>query len=153
MSSRIRCELHINISPLQTNAMPSRVNERERQALLVEKERQQNAIRKTEGDLHQLQLEESDHKGRLRDKDALERRIEEMKKEQVEVGETLKVSVKVLKYFMISDTGVSTGLGAPDCRGSGAHSAGRARVCSGTARMDRKHCTGTAFIARTEHER
>lgn len=69
----------------------SRSNEREKQALVAEKERELNAVRKHEGDLHQIQLDESDLKGRLRDKDSLERRIEELKKEQAESGGTLQV--------------------------------------------------------------
>ncbi len=68
-----------------------RSNEREKQALVAEKERETNAIRKHEGDLHQMQLDESDLKGRLRDKDSLERRIEEMKREQAESGGVLQV--------------------------------------------------------------
>lgn len=68
---------------------------------MTEKERQMNALRKHEGDLHQMQLEESDLKGRLRDKDSLGRRVEEMKKEQAESGGILKVRDK-RRYFYIS---------------------------------------------------
>jgi DNA repair protein RAD50 len=59
-----------------------------------ERERQNNAARKFEIDIHDMQLRERDLTSDLRDKTALEERIEVMKKEIVTFTSRLKVSFK-----------------------------------------------------------
>ena len=58
-----------------------------------DQERQLTSQRQLERELHQLQLDESDCKAQLRDKDELERRIEEMKGEIAAADIRLKVGV------------------------------------------------------------
>ena len=58
-----------------------------------DQERQLTSQRQLERELHQLQLDESDCKTQLRDKDELERRIEEMKGEIAAADIRLKVGV------------------------------------------------------------
>ncbi|KAL1950586.1 hypothetical protein VTO73DRAFT_5710 [Trametes versicolor] len=58
-----------------------RTNEREKQNLLTDRDRQNTALRSLETDLHRLELEESQCRNQLRDKDELERRIAEMRAE------------------------------------------------------------------------
>lgn len=72
--------------------------ERERQNLMSEKERLLSAVRKHESDALQMRLSLSELKGQLRDKEALEKRIEEMKSEQSEAH----TSLKVISFFVQS---------------------------------------------------
>ncbi|RDX42487.1 hypothetical protein OH76DRAFT_1362729 [Lentinus brumalis] len=67
-----------------------RANEREKQSLLVDRDAKNNAVRTHETELHRLELEESECRNKLRDKDELERRIEEMKAEIVAANTRLK---------------------------------------------------------------
>lgn len=64
-----------------TDLIFSRANERERQALTTERDRQLSALRTLESDLQRMRLEESEMKNQLRDKADLERRITEMRKD------------------------------------------------------------------------
>ncbi|RPD62360.1 hypothetical protein L227DRAFT_34009 [Lentinus tigrinus ALCF2SS1-6] len=61
--------------------MELRANEREKQRLLTDRDSKNSALRTHETELHRLELEESECRNQLRDKDELERRIEEMKTE------------------------------------------------------------------------
>ncbi len=70
----------------------SRTNERERQALTIEKERQVKLQRSHENDLHALQMDLNEVKNQLRDKAAMEKRIEQMKSEVASTSARLKVS-------------------------------------------------------------
>jgi hypothetical protein len=65
--------------------------ERERQALTTEKDRQTSIIRSVENDLHAMRLRESEMANELRDKTALEERVETMKKEIVSITAKMKV--------------------------------------------------------------
>ncbi|CAL1713176.1 unnamed protein product [Somion occarium] len=67
-----------------------RANERERQSLAGERERLLNSMRKNESDILQMRLQLSDLKSQLRDKDVLEKRISDMKREQTDSHGTLK---------------------------------------------------------------
>ncbi|CDO71491.1 hypothetical protein BN946_scf184909.g85 [Trametes cinnabarina] len=67
-----------------------RTNEREKQNLLADRDRQNAALRSLETDLHRLELEESQCQNQLRDKDELERRIAEMKAEIAAANTRLK---------------------------------------------------------------
>lgn len=69
----------------------SRKNEREKQALILERERQTSTARNFESSLHQMELNEKDLTNNLREKSALEDRVEQMKKEIVSLNNQLKV--------------------------------------------------------------
>ena len=68
-----------------------RANDREKTILQGDQERQLTAQRQLERELHQLQLDESECKTQLRDKDELERRIKEMQTEISAAEVRLKV--------------------------------------------------------------
>ncbi len=89
--------LSISLSALlPANTHCRRANEREKQSLLVDRDAKNNAVRTHETELHRLELEESECRNKLRDKDELERRIEEMKAEIVAANTRLKVPSCVL---------------------------------------------------------
>lgn len=69
----------------------SRSNERERQALQVEKERAHNALRIHEKDMNDMQLREVTLKSQLKDRSTLERQAEEMKVELATASQNFKV--------------------------------------------------------------
>ena len=69
----------------------SRDNEREKQQLLADRDRQNAVLRSLETELHRMELEESQCQNQLRDKDELERRIVEMKTEIAAANTRLKV--------------------------------------------------------------
>ena len=60
---------------------------------MTDRETKNSALRAHETDLHRLELEESECRNQLRDKDELERRIEEMKAEIAAGNVRLKVRV------------------------------------------------------------
>ncbi|KAH9891681.1 hypothetical protein C8Q73DRAFT_746760 [Cubamyces lactineus] len=73
-----------------------RDNEREKQQLLVDRDRQNAVLRSLETELHRMELEESQCQNQLRDKDELERRIVEMKTEIATANSRLKdLDVKI----------------------------------------------------------
>ncbi|KAJ8496238.1 hypothetical protein ONZ45_g12526 [Pleurotus djamor] len=67
-----------------------RANDREKQALLTEKERQFNLSRVVEGDLHNLQLRQVELENRAKEKASLEERIQTMRQEIVELTAKLR---------------------------------------------------------------
>ncbi|KAL4258232.1 P-loop containing nucleoside triphosphate hydrolase [Pleurotus pulmonarius] len=67
-----------------------RTNDREKQGLVTDKDRQNNACRLVEGDLHSMQLRERDLQSKAREKGALEARIETMRQEIVSFNIKLK---------------------------------------------------------------
>lgn len=67
------------------------MNEREKQSLITERERQNTAIRTLEANLHKMELRERDLANELREKSSLEERIEVTKKEIVAFTGRLKV--------------------------------------------------------------
>lgn len=75
---------------LDTIAGGIRAQEREKQALSTEKERQITALRTHENELHSMQLREKDLQNELKDKEALEARTEGMRKEMAEATARLK---------------------------------------------------------------
>ena len=75
----------------------SRSNERERQALQTEKERASNALRTHEKDLNDMQLREVNLKSQLKDREILERQVEEMKAEVAAVSQNSKA--RILLFF------------------------------------------------------
>lgn len=60
---------------------------------MSERDRQSNAIRTYEGDLHAMQLRESTLTNQIRDKTALEERVETMQKEITAFTARTKVGV------------------------------------------------------------
>ena len=68
-----------------------RTNDREKQSLVTERERQTNAQRTFENDLHELQMRESNLANKLRDKDTLQANIEIMKTDIISFIARLKV--------------------------------------------------------------
>ncbi|OBZ71496.1 DNA repair protein RAD50 [Grifola frondosa] len=58
-----------------------RINEREKQNIMADRERQTNATRSQENDLHRIQLRESQLKNQMQARTALEQRVEEMRQE------------------------------------------------------------------------
>ena len=74
-----------------TEPISRRANERERQALTAERDRQLSALRTLESDLQRMRLEESEMKNQLRDKADLERRITEMRRDVTNVNSQSKV--------------------------------------------------------------
>ena len=72
-----------------------RANEREKQLLIADRDRQTTSQRQLETDLHKRELEESECRNQLRDKNESERRIEEMKAEIATSSTRLKVQSKV----------------------------------------------------------
>lgn len=75
----------------KTDHFRSRANERERQSLSTERERQLGALRTLESDLQRMRLDEAEMKSQLRDKADLERRIAEMRKDIANVNSQAKV--------------------------------------------------------------
>lgn len=69
----------------------SRANEREKQLIMTERDRQNTAQRSCENELHKLQMQENDLKNRIREKETLEVNIASMKKELVAFSARLKV--------------------------------------------------------------
>ncbi|KAI0755005.1 hypothetical protein C8Q80DRAFT_404011 [Daedaleopsis nitida] len=67
-----------------------RTNEREKQLLLADRDNKNAAVRTHETNLHRLELDESECRNKLRDKDELERRIEEMRTEITTANARLK---------------------------------------------------------------
>lgn len=80
---------------LHTKCGHRRTNEREKQNLLTDRDRQNVALRSLETDLHRLELEESQCRNQLRDKDELERRIAEMRAEISAANVRLKVGPRI----------------------------------------------------------
>jgi hypothetical protein len=68
-----------------------RQNERDKQLLLTERERQINAVRSFETDLHRMEVRETTLANQIRDKEALEERIVTMKREVVACSAEIKV--------------------------------------------------------------
>lgn len=80
----------------------SRSNERERQALQTEKERAHNALRTHEKDLNDMQLREVNLKSQLKDRNMLEKQVEEMKTEVDTVSRNFKVGKVSLITLLLS---------------------------------------------------
>lgn len=74
--------------------MFSRANERERQSLTTERDRQNSAIRTFETSLHQMELRERDLNNEIREKSALEERVETMRTEVTTFTAKMKVIVQ-----------------------------------------------------------
>jgi predicted nucleic acid-binding Zn-ribbon protein len=72
----------------------SRSNERERQTLQTEKERAHNALRTHEKDLSDMQLREVNLRSQLKDRDMLEKQVEEMKTEVAAASQNFKVGIR-----------------------------------------------------------
>ncbi|KAG5639217.1 hypothetical protein H0H81_005696 [Sphagnurus paluster] len=67
-----------------------RTVEREKQQLISERERQKDSVRTIENGLHSLELKERDLQNEIRDKDALEKRMEAMKQEIINFTTRMK---------------------------------------------------------------
>ncbi|KII86927.1 hypothetical protein PLICRDRAFT_665598 [Plicaturopsis crispa FD-325 SS-3] len=81
---------------LDALSLEIRTNEREKQSLSADKERLINLTRTLENDLYSLQIQENNLNNRLRDKTALEERIETMKGEIVTFTDRLKdIDIKI----------------------------------------------------------
>jgi DNA repair protein RAD50 len=68
-----------------------RNTEKEKQNLQNDRERRNNIIRTHETDLHQLQLQETDLRSKVREKEALQRSVEAMQLEMTSLTNQLKV--------------------------------------------------------------
>lgn len=68
-----------------------RSNEREKQTITLERERQNASLRTIETSLHGMELSERDLTNEIREKEALEERIEVMQKEIVNFTNKIKV--------------------------------------------------------------
>lgn len=68
-----------------------RSNEREKQLLLADRDNKNATVRTLETKLHRSELDESECRNKLRDKDELERRIEEMRGDIAAANTRLKV--------------------------------------------------------------
>ncbi|KAH9986706.1 hypothetical protein BJV77DRAFT_52857 [Russula vinacea] len=74
-----------------------RNNEKEKQNLQNDRERRNNIIRTHETDLHQLQLQETDLRSKVREKEALQRSVEAMQLEMTSLTNQLKeLEVQIL---------------------------------------------------------
>jgi hypothetical protein len=67
-----------------------KTNDREKQNLINERERQNTAIRTFENDLNEMKIRENNLTNEIRDKTSLEERIETLKKEIVSLTATSK---------------------------------------------------------------
>lgn len=78
------------------DALPdSRANERERQAIMTERDRQNSSLRTYEGDLHSMEKKENTLSNQIRDKDMMEERIVVMTNEISALSARLKVLFNV----------------------------------------------------------
>ena len=68
-------------------------SEKEKQNLQNDRERRNNIIRTHETDLHQLQLQETDLRSKVREKEALQRSVEAMQLEMTSLTNQLKVLI------------------------------------------------------------
>jgi DNA repair protein RAD50 len=75
-----------------------RTNDKEKGNLMTERERQNNAQRTYENDLHRLEMKESNLKNQIHDKDTLEASIDAMKNDIASSNARLKVT----EIFQIS---------------------------------------------------
>lgn len=69
----------------------SRTNEREKQSIIIERDRQNAAIRTIETNLHTMELRERDLNNEIREKSALEGQIEVMKQDIIKFTTKSKV--------------------------------------------------------------
>ncbi|KAH7885017.1 ALG6, ALG8 glycosyltransferase family-domain-containing protein [Phlebopus sp. FC_14] len=72
-----------------------RINERERQAIMTERDRQNSSLRTYESDLHAMEKEENNLSNQIRDKDLMEERIVTMTNEITALNVKLKVKIPV----------------------------------------------------------
>jgi DNA repair protein RAD50 len=79
-----------------------RANERDKNTIFSERERQANLNRSIENDIHTMRLRETEIANKIRDKTALEQRAEADKKDLVVCGAKLKVFVSNLLQFRCS---------------------------------------------------
>lgn len=70
-----------------------RNTEKEKQNLQNERERRNNILRTHETELHQLQLQETELRSKVREKEALQRSIEAMQLEMTSLSNQLKVLI------------------------------------------------------------
>lgn len=82
--------------------LDSRGNERERQAIMTERDRQHSSLRTYESDLHAMEKKENTLSNQIRDKDIMEERIGAMSKEVNALSARSKVPFHVTGY--VSET-------------------------------------------------
>jgi DNA repair protein RAD50 len=70
---------------------PRRNLERAKQHLMNDRERQRETVRTIENNVHSMELKERDLKTEIREKTALEERVESMKKDIITFNSRLKV--------------------------------------------------------------
>jgi len=74
-----------------TTLFQRRLNERERNALIMERDQQRNTLHALETDLHQMQLHENTLENQIREKKVLEEQVEVMKEELTTFTSKFKV--------------------------------------------------------------
>ena len=90
--SRMNCTAVVHVFKIpDTNSACRKASDRKKDNLIQDRESKNAVLRQLEADLHRKELEESECRNRLRDKDELERRIEEMKAEIATAQARLKV--------------------------------------------------------------
>jgi predicted DNA-binding protein YlxM (UPF0122 family) len=77
----------------------SRANERERQAIMTERDRQNSSLRTYESDLHAMEKKENTLSNQIRDKDDMEERIITMANEVTALNSKLKVCVCIYRHL------------------------------------------------------
>jgi uncharacterized protein YlxW (UPF0749 family) len=77
-----------------THDLLRRNTEKEKQNLQNDRERRNNIIRTHETELHQLQLQETDLRSKVREKEALQRSVEAMQLEMTSLTNQLKVLIQ-----------------------------------------------------------
>lgn len=80
-----------------------RDNDREKQSLMTERERHNNAQRTFENDLNTMRLREINLTNQIRDKDALETSISQMKQDIITFSARLKVTYNMLMWCFDAD--------------------------------------------------
>jgi len=73
-----------------------RNTEKEKQNLQNDRERRNNILRTHEDELHKLQLQETDLRNKVREKEALQKSVEAMQQEMTSLSSQLKVLISNL---------------------------------------------------------
>jgi hypothetical protein len=117
----------------------SRANERERQAIMTERDRQNSSLRTYEGDLHSMERKENTLSNQIRDKDVMEERIVVMTNDISALSARLKVFIlSAIRYLSCAQRSDSLGIGREACRGSSSYSTSRTGAPTGPGRVERE---------------
>jgi DNA repair protein RAD50 len=130
-----------------------RTNDKEKGNLMTERERQNNAQRTYENDLHRLEMKESNLKNQIHDKDTLEASIDAMKNDIASSNARLKVT----EIFQISTNAtIETfiiGFGCQNWRSKSSDRSARSRLQASAERPQCQDYRSPALVAKLEYER